>query len=160
VAVGVADHAGRRHSAARTNAILSYDLLEGRLENLPWKHLDILLDVAGFGVGEAHNNLEKLLAVRLGLGYGLRMESFQVATNTVLLLNAETGWCGNKLLEKIDSVDRCDIAFTLLSPPYARNADTVRWSVVDAYRLTGGVNGRSFLCLAEEDNPATIGPLL
>jgi hypothetical protein len=141
MAVGVADHAGRRYSAARTNAILSDDLLEGRLENLPGKHLDILLDVAGFGVGETHNNLEKLLAVGLGLGHGLGMESFQVAANTVLLLDAETGWRGNELLEKIDSVDRCDIAFTLLSPPYARNADTVRWSVVDAYRLTGGVNG-------------------
>lgn len=141
MAVGVADHAGRRYSAAGTNAILSDDLLEGGLKNLPGKHLDILLDIAGFGVGEAHDNLEKLLAVGLGLGHGLGVESFQVSTNTVLLLDTETGWRGNELLEKIDSVDRCDIAFALLSPPYAGNADTVGWSVIDAYRLAGGIDG-------------------
>jgi hypothetical protein len=139
--VRLAYHTGRRYSAARANAILSDDLLEGRLENLPGKHLDVLLDVAGFGVGEAHNDLEELFAIGLGLGNGLGVESFQVATNTVLLLNTETGWRCNELLEKIDSVDRCDIALTLLSPPYARDTNTVRWSIVDAYRLTGGVNG-------------------
>lgn len=141
MAIGVADHAGRRYSAAGTNAILSNDLLESRLKNLPGKHLDVLLDIAGFGVGEAHDDLEKLLAVGLGLGHGLGVESFQVSTNTVLLLDTETGWRGNELLQKIDSVDRCDIAFALLSPPYARNADTVGWSVIDAYRLAGGIDG-------------------
>ena len=131
--VGLADHAGWSYSTAGTDTVLSNNLLEGRLQNLPGKHLDVLLDIAGFGVGKAHDDLEELLAVGLSLGHRLGVESFQVTADTVLLLDTETGWRGNKLLEKINSVDRCDITLALFSPPYARNADAVRWSVVDAY---------------------------
>jgi hypothetical protein len=141
MSVRLADHAGRSYSTAGADTVLSNNLLEGRLKNLPGKHLDVLLDIAGLGVGEAHYDLKELLAVGLGLGHGLGVESFQVTTDTVLLLDTETGWRGNKLLEKVNSVDRCDITLALFSPPYARNAYTVRWSVIDAYRLAGGVNG-------------------
>lgn len=141
MSVRLADHAGRSYSTAGADTVLSNNLLEGRLQNLPGKHLDVLLDVAGFGIGEAHDDLKELLTVGLSLGHGLGVESFQVTADTVLFLDTETGWRGNKLLEKIDSVDRCDITLALFSPPYARNADAVRWSVVDAYRLTGGVDG-------------------
>jgi hypothetical protein len=132
--VGLAHHARRRcYCAAGADAVFANNLLECRLKNLPWEHLDILLNVAGLGVRKAHDDLEELFAVRLSLGHCLRMESFQVTTDAVLLFNTEAIRRCNKLLEKINSVDRCDITLALLSPPDTRDADTVGWSIVHAY---------------------------
>ncbi|KAH7463337.1 hypothetical protein FOMA001_g18233 [Fusarium oxysporum f. sp. matthiolae] len=45
------------------------------------------------------------------------MESFQVTANTVLLLDTETVWRCDKLLETVESVDRYDITLAFLGPP-------------------------------------------
>jgi hypothetical protein len=58
-------------------------------EYLPWEHLDILLDIAGFGIGKAHDDFEEALAICPRLGDCERMKSFEVATDAVLLLDGE-----------------------------------------------------------------------
>jgi hypothetical protein len=62
-------------------------LLQCMYKNLPRKHLDILFDV--LGIRKAHNNLEELFALRLGLGHHQRTKPFQVASNAILLLHGE-----------------------------------------------------------------------
>ncbi|KAI3573337.1 hypothetical protein IWW34DRAFT_823975 [Fusarium oxysporum f. sp. albedinis] len=66
---------------------------------------------------QSHDDLEKLLTIWLSLGNCLRMESFQVTANTVLLLDTETVWRCDKLLETVESVDRYDITLAFLGPP-------------------------------------------
>lgn len=116
--VGLAHHWGRNRRAG-IDAVLANNLLEGRFKNFPWEYLDVLLNVAGLGVGKAHDDLEELLAIWLSLGDCLRMEAFQVTANTVLLLDTETVRRGDQLLEKVNSVDRCDITLAFFGPPDA-----------------------------------------
>jgi hypothetical protein len=95
-------HHGRR---AGVGAVFSNNLLERSLERLPREDLDVLLDIAGLWVREAHNELEELLAIRLDLGNGLWVETLEVTSNAVLLLHAKPAWCCNKLFQEVDSVD-------------------------------------------------------
>lgn len=116
--VGLAHHWGRNRRAG-IDAVLADNLLEGRLKNFPWEYLNILLNVAGFGVGKAHDDLEELLTIWLSLRDCLRMEAFQVTADAVLLLDTETVRRCDQLLEKVDSVDRCDITLAFFGPPDA-----------------------------------------
>ena len=96
-------------------------------EDLPREHLDILFDVARFGVREAHNGLEEILAVGLGFRDSQWPEAFQVAPDAVLLLNSEAD--SNERLQKEDSVNTRDEAFLLFFPPDAADSDAVGRSI-------------------------------
>ena len=47
--------------------IFANDLFQRRAQNAPWKDLHVLLDVAWFGIREAHDQLEEVLALGLNL---------------------------------------------------------------------------------------------
>jgi hypothetical protein len=154
------DHIGRRQGVAGISTVLANNLLEGRLEDLPGEDLDVLLDVTRLGVGEAHDELEELLALILGLGYCDGVESLEVAADAVLLLDTEPVGCGHKLLEKIDGVDRSDIAFALLRPPDTRDTDAVGRSFIDRHGLEVGCQCGALLRSTEEHDAASVAPLL
>lgn len=104
-------------SAGVASRVFGDDLLQCDREDLPWKHLDILLDISGLGIGKSHDDLEELLSLGFGFGDSVRLEALQVAANTVLLLDCEAR--GYNSLEKRDCVDTSDICLVLLGPPDA-----------------------------------------
>ena len=92
-------------------------------QDLPWKYLDILLDVPWLGMGKAHDDFEELLTVCLGLGHSLRMKAFEIATDTILLLDSEAQ--GHQLLQQLDCIDARCKTFLTLFPPNTTDADAV-----------------------------------
>lgn len=135
------------------------DLLEGLSQNLPGEHLDILLDVAGLGVRECHDDLEELLALCLGLADCLWAETFQIATDPVLFLDREPVGRGDKLLQQVDSINTSDKALILLRVVDAADANAVRRALIHSHGFEGGCQGRSCLRLLEHHDPPAVLPL-
>lgn len=77
---------------------------------------------------KAHNDLEELLTLGLGLGYCHWSEALEVATNTILLLDSKPN--PDKSFEQEDGVDRGDIELVSLLPPDARDANTARLTIL------------------------------
>lgn len=127
--------------------IFANDLLQSRGEDAPREDLDILLNVPGLGVGEAHDELEELLAVLLGLGDGRRAESLQVATNAVLLFHREAH--RHESLEQLDGVDTGDVALSLLRPPDAADTDTIWRALFRTNRLESSGDDTARLTASE-----------
>lgn len=156
--VGVVESIGLDRSGRRVRGcVLGNNLLKRIGKDLPGEDLDILLDVAGLGVGERHDQLEELSRLRLALRDSDGAESFEVATDTVLLLNREAD--GDQGLEQVDAVDRGQEAVVLLSPVDARDNNAVRLT------LSGGDGGKvavdivSVLASPELDEAAVGLPL-
>lgn len=127
--------------------IFADDLLEGRCENPPREDLDILLNVPGLGVGEAHDQLEELFAVLLRLGDGRRAESLQVAADAVLLFDGKAH--SHKSFQQLDGVDAGDVTLALFCPVDAADADAVRRALFRAYRLESGGDDTALLTASE-----------
>lgn len=117
---------GRKSASSRrvTCRVFANDLLEGACKDSPREDLDILLNVARLRTWEAHDDLEELFALRLGLGHGLRSEAFKIATNAVLLFYGEAD--SDQRLQKLDSINTGDVAAVLLFPPNAVDVDAAR----------------------------------
>lgn len=92
----------------------------------PRKHLDILLNVAGFWVREAHDDLEELLAIWLGLGNRQRAESLEVAADSVLFLYREANI--DQLLQQVNRIHAGNEAFVLVFPPDTTDTYAARCS--------------------------------
>ena len=73
----------------RLTYVFADNLLECMREYFPRKYLDVLLDVARLRIWEAHDDLEKLLAVRFGFGYSHGTETFKITANAILFLDRE-----------------------------------------------------------------------
>ena len=78
------------HETLSNTHIFANDFLQRVRQDLPWKHLDILLDVARLRIGELHDELEEVLAVGLAFGNGHRSETFEVAADAILLFHRES----------------------------------------------------------------------
>jgi hypothetical protein len=127
-------------ACCRRSAVLGDDLLEGLVQYSPREDLDVLLDVPRLGGTKAHNDLEELLALGLGLADGDGMETLEVSTDAVLLFDGEARrWCCDELFEEVDSIHRRHKELLLLSPVNTTDKDAVRGSLVDADRPEGAL---------------------
>lgn len=70
--------------------IFPNDLLQCMCENFPWKYFHVLLDIPRLRVGKIHDNLEKILAVRLSFRDCGRSETFEVAADPIFLLHRKS----------------------------------------------------------------------
>jgi len=116
-------------------------------QNLPWKDLDVIFDVARLGVGEAHDCFEEVLAFGLGLGDDQWFEAFQVTPDAVSLFNSEAD-C-KKGLQKEDRVNARDEAFHFLLPPDAADRNAVGVSILGSDALEVGMNCAAILTPGE-----------
>lgn len=122
-------------------------LLQRMSKNLPWKDLDILLDVSRLGIREAHDGFEEIFAFGLGFGDSQWSEAFQVTSDAVFLLHGEAD--SNKGLQKEDSVNARDKAFFFLFPPNATDRDAVGRSIFWSDALEVGMNCAAILTPGE-----------
>lgn len=136
-----------------TGRIFGNDLLERSREDLPGKNFDILLNVARFGVWESHDDFEELFAVSFGLGHSHWSEAFEIAANTILLLDGEPDT--HQRLKKVDGVHRSHIEFVLLLPPDATDADAARNSILRGDGAKVCVDCTAILAAFEFDQAAT-----
>ena len=127
--------------------IFANDLLESRVENPPREDLDVLLNVPGLGVREAHDQLEEFLAVLLGFGDGRRAESLEVAADAVLLFDGEAH--SDKSLQQLDGVNAGDVTLTLLCPIDAADADAIWRTLFRADWLEGSGDDTALLTASE-----------
>lgn len=88
--------------------IFGEDLLQRLSEQVPFKNLEILLDVSRFGVGELHDALEKLTKAGLVLRYCGGTETLQIAPDAVLFLYGK--FAVGETFEKVDDIDGGDEA--------------------------------------------------
>jgi hypothetical protein len=123
------------------------DLLQGVAKNLPGEDLDILLNVAGLRVREAHDDLEELFAVLLGLGNRKRAEAFEVSADSILLLNGKTN--PDERFKQVDSIHTCHETLILSFPANAADANAVWRALLRSYRLEISVDGASSLSSGE-----------
>ena len=77
---------------------------------------------------EAHDDLEEFLALGLGLGYRHWSEPFEVATNTILLLNGEPNT--DQRFEQVNGVNRGNVKLVSLLPPNTGNANAAGLTVL------------------------------
>ena len=114
-------------------------------ENLPWEDLDILLDIPGLGIGEAHDDLEEFFTVCFAFGDCFRMESLEIATNAILLFDGEAQ--SYQLLEQLYRVYASGKTFLSLFPPNAADAYAVWlpvfWCDWSKFRINGALVLRS-----------------
>lgn len=93
-------------------------------EDPPREHLDILLNIPRLRVRESHDDLEELLAFRLGLGNGEWTEPFEISANPIFLFDGEAH--ANKTFQKIDGVYASHVALIFALPIDATDANAVR----------------------------------
>lgn len=149
-----------RHRGRGRGAVLGDDLLERRGQDLPGEHLDVLLDVAGLGISEAHDHFEEILRVALGFADRQRLEALEVAPDAVLLLDREAVGCRHELLEEMYRVDRGDEALLPVVPPDAADADAVRRPLVHRHGPERRREPAARLCLLEDDDAPLVLILL
>lgn len=130
------------------------NLLERRPKDTPWKHLDVLFNVARFWVRETHHQLEEIFSPLFGFGNGDRSESFQVSSNSVLFLDGKPH--ANERFQEVNGIDRGDKAFVLVLAVDARDHDTVRHILGLRDRSERSVNRGTFLS-SPELNKTSLG---
>ena len=116
-------------------------------KHLPGEDLYVFFDVPRFGYRKTHDDLEGLFAVCLGFGYSKWSESFEVATNAVLLFDGEAH--SNKSLQQLDGVDAGDVTLTLLCPIDAADADAIWRTLFRADWLEGSGDDTALLTASE-----------
>lgn len=147
----------------RNTHVFPNDLLQSMAENLPGEDLDILLNVARLRIREAHDDLEKVLAVRLGFGNRERSEAFQVATDAVLLLDSKAD--SDQRLKQIDRIHAGDVALVLAFPHDTADANAVRGALLKSHGLEVGMDRAPSLRAGELHQTALrfaflLGPVL
>lgn len=143
---------------AKGGGVLGDDFAERHAQRLPGEDLDVLLNVAGLGLREAHDELEKVLGRRLLLGHSQRVVALQVAPDAVLLFNGELAV--DQLLQQVDGVHAGDDALALLVPVDARHARHAGLVVLKRQRHKLHLDDRVLLDALELHQPAPLGPLL
>ena len=79
--------AGDHHYVQVDTHIFGNYLVQRTPQNRPMEHLHILLDVSRLGGGELHNLLEKVLRVLAVFRNSLWVETLEVSSNPILLLD-------------------------------------------------------------------------
>lgn len=141
-------HRARGGSVA--GRILANDLLECHRQDLPREDLDVLFDIPRLRIGEAHDNLEEVLTVRLALGHCERLEALEVPSNTILLFDSEAS--SNERFQKQDRVDARDKCLFLLLPPDAVDGAGVIFPFVLTDHLEAGMDVIALLLPLEDDD--------
>lgn len=121
-------------------------------QNFPGKHFDILFDVPGFRGREAHDNLEKVLTVDLGLRNGERAEALKIPPNSIFLLDCKAD--SNQRLEQVDGIHTCNKAFFLPIPVDATDANTIGCPILRGDRSEVSVDSTTILHPREVDEAA------
>lgn len=120
-------------------------------EYLPGKYFDVFLDIARFGMGKAHDNLEESLAIWSCLRNGEGAKTLEVATYAIFLLHGKAYI--HELLQKIYRVYTCDEALVLFFPPDTADADTTCIPTFSWSRLEGSRYGAAILRSFEPNKP-------
>lgn len=102
---------------------------------------------------KSHNDLEELLTISFGFGNRHRSESFQVSTDTILLLYGEPH--SNQSLKEVNGVDRGNIEFVLLFPPDATDADAAGLTILGSNCFELGGDGTVELAAFELHKPSS-----
>lgn len=134
---------------AKDTYVFADNLLQCMTQNFPGEHLDILLDVPGFRCGKAHDNLEEVLAVGLGLGNGERAETLEISPDSIFLLDGEA--YPDQGLEQIDGIHTCNKAFLLPTPVYATDANAIRYPILRRNGSEVSMDGTTALYPSEMD---------
>lgn len=138
--------------------IVAKDLLEGLLEVAPGEHLETLVNVAGLGVGVAHDMSVKVLPLTFVLLESGRLEALEVTTDTVLLLGRVAR--GHEAFEEVDCVYRGEEALGPCFVPETRDDNHVGLPVALLDRLERCMDCSSHLAASELDKAAAILPHL
>lgn len=138
--------------------IFTDDLLQCRPEDAPREHLNILLNVPRFWIGEAHDQLEEILTARLRLRNGDRPETFEVTADTILFLDGKTN--ADKSFKQVDRVDRCHKALVLVLAIDARDNDAVLLEVLLVDRAEHGMDFGTLLTTPELHQTTAMLPLI
>lgn len=119
--------------------VFANDLLQSARQILPVEDLDVLLDIAGLGIREGHDDLEELLAIGLPLGNRQRAEALQVPPYPILLLYRKPS--RHQLFQQVDGVDAGHETLVLLLPVNAADADALGGPVFRCNRVEAGRDG-------------------
>lgn len=133
--------------------IFGENLLQCLAEQVPFKHLEVLLDVTRLGVRELHDALEEVTVARLVFGDGGGPKTLQVAPDAILLLDRE--FAIGESFEEIDDVNRGDKARVRFLTIDAGDDAVVLSVLVLHDRVAGDDETPAVLDLGEADETAT-----
>lgn len=152
-------HWWAHHGSCRRIAggVFANNFLKSQSENLPWKNLDIFLDVSGLWVWERHDELEEWFAIGLSLGDGQRMEPLEISPDPVLLFDGEPNT--DESFKKVDAVDTGDECLLSLRPPDTADADAVCLAFARADRCEASLDCVASLSATELNQSTLVLPL-
>lgn len=129
--------------------IFANDFFQGMAQDFPGEDLDILLDVPRLWRRETHDDLEKVITLRLRLRNSERPKAFKIPPNSILLLDGKPH--ADQRLEQVNGIHARDEAFLPPGPVDAADANTVWCPILWGNRPEVGMDGAPALESSELD---------